>query len=73
MCLAQGLIYSKHIGVLNCMIIGTSLVVQWLRLHTSSAGDAGPILGQELRSHMPRSAAKKKNYMFIISFPRDKV
>ena len=31
---------------------GTSLVIQWLSLHTLSAGDLGLILGQGTRSHM---------------------
>ena len=39
----------------------TFLVVQWLRLHTTNAGDLGSIPGQRTRSHMPQlrpSAAK---------------
>ena len=32
----------------------TSLVVQWLRLHTPSAGSLGSITGQGTRSHMPQ-------------------
>ena len=32
---------------------GTSLVVQWLGLCTSTAGGAGSIPGRELRSRMP--------------------
>jgi len=31
---------------------GTSLVVQWLRLHTANAGGLGLIPGQGTRSHM---------------------
>ena len=31
---------------------GTSLVVQWLRLHTPNAGDPGSIPGQGTRCHM---------------------
>ena len=31
---------------------GTSLVVQWLRLHASNTGGLGLIPGQETRSHM---------------------
>ena len=31
---------------------GTSLVIQWLRFHTSDAGDLGLIPGQGTRSHM---------------------
>ena len=33
---------------------GTSLVVQWLNLHSPSAADPGLILGQGTRSHMPQ-------------------
>ena len=33
---------------------GTSLVVWWLRLHTSNAGDLGSILGQGTRSCKPK-------------------
>ena len=32
---------------------GTSVVVQWLRLHTPSAGDPGSIPGQGSKSHRP--------------------
>ena len=35
--------------------IGTSLVVQWFRLHASKAGDMGLSLVQDLRAHMPHS------------------
>ena len=37
------------------IILRTSLAIQWLRLHASSAGCAGLIPGQELRSLMPCS------------------
>ena len=30
-------------------LIGTSLMVQWLRLRASSAGDMGSVLGQETK------------------------
>ena len=33
---------------------GTSLVVQWLRLHARNAGGPGLICGQGVRSHMPQ-------------------
>ena len=33
---------------------GTSLVVQWLRLHVPNAGALGSIPGQGTRSHMPQ-------------------
>ena len=42
---------------------GTSLVVQWLRLHPPDAEDLGSIPGQRTRSHMPQlrpMTAKKK-------------
>ena len=41
---------------------GTSLVVQWLRLHAPNAGDPGLIPGQGTRFHMPqlRSATPNK-------------
>ena len=33
---------------------GTSLVVQWLRLHAPNAGGLGSIPGQGTRSYMPQ-------------------
>ena len=51
---------------------GTSLAVQWLRLHASAAGDTVPSLVRELRSHVPCSAPlpptppkKEKSKCFI--------
>ena len=38
---------NKHIKILR-----TSLVAQWLRLHTPNAGGLGSIPGQGTRSHM---------------------
>ena len=40
---------------------GTSLVVQWLRLHVPNAGGLGSIPGQGTRTHMsqPRSSTAK--------------
>ena len=35
-------------------------VVQWLRLHASTAGGVALIHGQELGSHRPSNAAKNK-------------
>ena len=35
-------------------------MVQWLRLHASTAGDMGLIPSQELRSHILRGMEKKK-------------
>ena len=42
------------------LIIGNSLVVQWLGLQTFIAEDVGSVLGRELRSPKPCSAAKTK-------------
>ena len=51
--------------------MGTSLAVQWLRLHASNAGDAGSIPGQELGSRMLHSTAKKlKTYMLKFLWSR---
>ena len=36
------------------LISGTSLVVQWLRLHAPNAGGQGSIPGQGTRAHMPQ-------------------
>ena len=35
-------------------MIGTSVVVQWLRVWAPNAGGPGSILGQGTRSHMPQ-------------------
>ena len=45
-----------------------SLVVQWLRLHSSTAGGMGSISGGELGSHMPHGLAKNipRNYKIKI-------
>ena len=40
---------------------GTSLMVQWLRLHTPNAGGLGLIPGQGTRSHMPQLFAATKD------------
>ena len=40
--------------------LGTSLVVQWLRLHTPTVGGTGSTLVRELRSCMPCGAATEK-------------
>ena len=36
------------------MFVRISLVVQWLRLHTSSAGGLGSVTDQGTRFHMPQ-------------------
>ena len=46
-------------------ITGTSLAVQWLKLHASAAGDTGSIPDQLLRSCRPRGAWKKRNKTYI--------
>ena len=35
-------------------VLGTSLVVQWLRLRTLNSGSLGSIPGQGTRSYMPK-------------------
>ena len=51
------------------MFIGISLVVQWLRLCTSTAGDVGSILGQGTKTpHTTRCSQKNNNaYHFRVS------
>ena len=44
---------------------GTSLVVQWLRLHTSNAGSRGSIPGQGIK--IPPGTAKKKKSFSVQS------
>ena len=57
---------SPWMGLVNMMEafkrhLGISLVVQWLRLHTSTAGDAGSIPGQEAKiPHAAHEAKRKK-------------
>ena len=43
-------------------VLGTSLAVQWLRLHAPNAGGWGSITGQGTRSRMPqlRSHARQQ-------------
>ena len=41
-------------------LIGTSLMVQWLRIQASSAGDMGSILGQETKIPHARGWNKKE-------------
>ena len=51
------------------MVHGTSLVVQWLRLHASTAGDAGSIhvKGTKILHAACGVAKKKKEIMHIYS------
>ena len=45
--------------------LGTSLVVQWLRLHASMARDVGSIPGQETK--IPHKKKKKLEYTHVHS------
>ena len=48
-------------GKKGCFFLeGNSLVVQWLGLHTSTAGGTGSIPSWEVRFYMLHSAAEKK-------------
>ena len=40
---------------------GTSLVVQWLRLHSPNAGGQGLIPRQKTRSHMPPTKTQQSH------------
>ena len=44
--------------MLKCPCVGTSLVVQWLRLHLSMQGTWVRFLIREIRFHMPGGRAK---------------
>ena len=44
--------WTGRINIVNMSILGTSLVVQWLRFHAPSAGGSGLIPGQGTRSRM---------------------
>ena len=47
---------------INCL--GTSLVVQWIRLHTSSVGDTGSIPSQVTKiPHATQCGQKKKKIL----------
>ena len=50
------------------MTYGNSLAVQWLRLHTSTAGGMGSISGWETKilHNMQHSQKKKKGHISII-------
>ena len=48
---------------LNINCLGTSLVVQWIRLHTSNVGDTGSIPSQVTKiPHATQCGKKKKSY-----------
>ena len=49
----------EEVKVNKIQPVGTSLVVQWLRLCTFNAGAQVPSLVGELRSHMPHCTVKK--------------
>ena len=50
------------------IMLGTSLVVQWLRLHASNAGGARSIPGRGNKIPRPHSAAKKNKIMLYFSY-----
>ena len=47
------------------LICGTSLVVQWLRLCTPSAGGPGSVPGQGTRVHMPQVRPSAKQIIIV--------
>ena len=47
------------VGYFKSDDLGTSLAIQWLRLHASTTGGMVGSLVRELRSRMPRGAAIK--------------
>ena len=51
--------FFKKLFSLKLRNSGTSLVVQWLRLHASTAGSAGSIPGQKTRTRHPTMWPKK--------------
>ena len=60
---------TSHYLCLKYLILGTSLMVQWLRLHTSSAG--GVSLIHRLGTKLPNAARcgqkfKKENLIFLL-------
>ena len=62
-----GLIYDFNVTIETTSIIGTSLAVQWLRLHTSTAGGAGSIPGGGTKiPRATRHGQKKKRKEGII-------
>ena len=71
------LLLSVRLGILNCAMrqmkflkvyVGTFLVVQWLRLHASTAAGAGSIPVRELRACIPTAMnfrLRILGYLFI--------
>ena len=55
------IILCVQLSGMNKKLVGTSLVVQWLRVCTPNAEGPGSVTGQGTRSHMPqqRSSAAK--------------
>ena len=45
--------------------LGTSLAVQWLRLHAPNAGGPGSMPGQGTRAHMPVATRSSHATMMI--------
>ena len=48
-------------NIINAQVLGTALVVQWLRLHLPMQGVRVPSLVRELGSHMAHGQKTKKN------------
>lgn len=48
-------------GTLKCVDLGTSLVVQWLRLCAPTIGGTGSILCEETKTPQAFSTAEKKS------------
>ena len=46
--------------------MGTSLAVQWLRLHTSTAGGVGSIPGQGIKIPRAAQCSQKVKTFFLI-------
>ena len=66
----RSLLLSRKIVSSKISLPGTSLVIQWLKLHAPKAGGLGSIPGQETRSHMPQlrpSTAKSINQLKYIN------
>ena len=50
----KGYELQSTVQIQSCCSLGTSLVVQWLRLHAPDARGSGLIPGQGTRPHMPQ-------------------
>ena len=57
--------YTPHSNILavNVKHVETSLVIQWLRLHSPNTGGPGSIPGQRSKFYMPQLKKKKVHHM----------